>query len=292
MSEFAEMARRVGARTDGKFNIRVVLAKELGIDRDEFPQAVSEGTVELAWLYSSVAGGIYPFTGVFNLPYLTTDQRSVILVEEAIRPMLVEAMKPAGYTILPPTQFFAFLPQDILSRDPIPDLANLDGLKIRVWRDLDGEVIKLLGGEPIYMPFAEVYGAMQRGVVDALNTGPQAMAANSMWEIGTHYYAVRLEPGGAYTIVNNEKWMSLPPEYQTALMEEGVANQIRLQEKYDGQADLEKQTLLDKGITINEPSQAEIDAWRNAASQIWDQWAAEDPMNQQALDLAKAALGF
>jgi len=292
MSEFAEMARRVGARTDGKFNIRVVLAKELGIDRDEFPQAVSEGTVELAWLYTSVAGGIFPFTGVFNLPYLTTDQRSVMLVEEAIRPMLIEAMKPAGYTILPPTQFFAFLPQDILSRDLIPDLANLDGLKIRVWRDLDGDVIKLLGGEPIYMPFAEVYTAMQRGVVDALNTGPQAMAANSMWEIGKHYYAIRLEPGGAYTVVNNEKWLSLPPEYQTILMEEGVANQIRLQDKYDGQADIEKQTLVDHGITINEPSQAEIDAWRNAASQIWDKWAKEDPQNQKALDLCKKAMGF
>ena len=45
-------------------------------------------------------------------------------------------------------------------------------------------------------------------------------------------------------------------------------------------------------ITINEPSQAEIDAWRSAAATIWEKWAKEDPQNQQALDLCKKALGF
>jgi len=290
--EFVEMSRLIAARTDGKFNVRVVLAKELGIDRDEFPQALSEGTVDTAWLYASVLGGIYPFVGVFNLPYLTTDQRSTFLVEEAIRGMLADAMKDSGYLVIPPTQFFAWLPQDILSREEIPNLADLDGLKVRVWRDLDGDLIRALGGEPVYMPIAEVYTAMQRGVVDALNTGPQAMASNSMWEIGKFYYAVRLEPSGAWNCVNTEKWMSLPPEYQTVLMEEGVAAQKRVQDKYDGLADAEKATLAANGIAINEPSQAEIDAWRDAAMAIWDKWAAEDPVNKQALDLSKKALGF
>jgi TRAP-type C4-dicarboxylate transport system substrate-binding protein len=290
--EFVEMSRKIANRTEGKFNVRVVLAKELGIDRDEFPQALSEGTVDMAWLYTSVLGGIYPFVGVFNLPYLTTDQRSTFLAEEAIRGMLADAMEGSGYMDVPPTQFFAWLPQDILSREAIPNLADLSGLKVRVWRDLDGDLIRALGGEPVYMPIAEVYTAMQRGVVDALNTGPQAMASNSMWEIGKYYYAVRLEPGGAWNCVNTEKWLSLPPEYQTALMEEGIAAQQRIQEKYDGLANAEKATLAENGIEINEPSQAETDAWRNAARTIWDNWAAEDPLNKQGLDLAKQALGF
>ena len=290
--EFVEMSRRIANRTDGKFNVRVVLAKELGIDRDEFPQALSEGTVDMAWLYTSVLGGIYPFVGVFNLPYLATDQHSTFVVEEAIRDMLATSMEGSGYMIVPPTQFFAWLPQDILSREAIPDLADLSGLKVRVWRDLDGDLIRALGGEPVYMPIAEVYTAMQRGVVDALNTGPQAMASMSMWEIGKYYYAVRLEPGGAWNCVNTDKWMSLPPEYQTALMEEGIAAQTRIQEKYDGLADAEKAKLVANGIEINEPSQAEIDAWRNAAKAIWDNWAVENPSNKQALDLCKQALGF
>jgi TRAP-type C4-dicarboxylate transport system substrate-binding protein len=286
------MAERIAERTDGKFNIRVVMAKELGIDRDEFSQALAEGTIEMAMLYNSVMGGIFPFLGVFNLPYLTTDQRSCFLVEEAIRAMFFDALKDSGYLVIPPDSFHCWPPQDILSREPIPNLADLSGLKVRVWRDLDGELIRALGGEAVYMPVAEVYVAMQRGVMDALNTGPQSMVANSMWEIGKHYYAVRLEPGGCWNSVNEEEWASLPNEYKMVLIEENATTIQTLQNQYDGLSGEKKAVLAEHGVIINEPSQAEIDAWRNVAFTIWDKWAKEDPQNQVALDLAKKALGL
>ena len=45
--EYVEMTRRIGARTEGKFNIRILVAKEIGIDRDEFPQALARGTLDM-----------------------------------------------------------------------------------------------------------------------------------------------------------------------------------------------------------------------------------------------------
>lgn len=289
--ELVEMVRQVGARTNGKFNIRVLLAKEIGIDRGEFPDALAKGAIDMAWLYTPVMSGIYSFLGVFDLPYLTTDQTSAFKVEAATRPMFEEAVKGAGYMILP-NGFHAWLPQDLLARNPIPNLADLSGLKIRVWRAPDADLIQALGGEPVYMPISEVYTSMQRGVVDALNTGPQAMVENSMWEIGKAYYAIRLEPSGSWTAVNDTKWANLPAEYKTILQEEVANYQQRIMAKYDKEADKQKQTLADKGITINEPKDAEVKAWRDAARAIWDTWAAKDPKNKQALDIATKALGY
>jgi len=289
--EYVEMTRRIGARTDGKFNVRMLVAKEIGIDRDEFPQALARGTIDMAWLYSPVMSGVYSFLGVFDLPYLTTDQDSVFKVNEAVWPMLSEATKDAGYVFVP-NGLFAWLPQDILMKDKVADLGNLQGLKVRVWRAADATLIKALGGEPVYMPIAEVYLAMQRGVVQGLNTGPQAMVENSMWEIGKYYYAVRLEPGCAWTAVNQKKWDGLPGEYKKVLQEEVAAATKRIRDKYDKEVNKQKAALSDKGIIINEPSKAEIDAWRKAAQSIWNPWAEKAAKNKQALDLAKKALGL
>ena len=133
---------------------------------------------------------------------------------------------------------------------------------------------------------------MQRGVVQALNTGPQAMVENSMWEIGKHYYAIRLEPGGAWTCTNDSRWSELPTEYQAVLMEEGVNYVEKIQGWYDTEADKQKARLAEKGITIHEPTKAEMDAWRNAAQPIWNNFAQQNPKNKQALDLVKKALGY
>jgi TRAP-type C4-dicarboxylate transport system substrate-binding protein len=285
------MARKVSERTNNNFKIRVLVGKEIGIDRSEFPDALSKGAIDMAWLLSPVMSGIYPFLGVFDLPNLTTTQESTIKVNVAVQSMLNEAVKSAGYTILP-NGFFAWFPQDLLSRNPIPNLANLKGLKIRVWRAPDAELIHTLGGDAIYMPVSEVYTSMQRGVMDALNTGAQSMVENSMWEIGKHYYAIRLEPGVTWTAVNEKKWKDLPAEYKTILSEELAECQKRIMANYDVEVGKQKQILVGKGIAIHEPSAAESKAWVDASRSLWATWAAKDARNKQALEASVKALGL
>ncbi len=289
--QVVEMTRKIKERTNNNFQIRVLVAKEIGIDRSEFPDALSKGAIDMAWLLSPVMSGIYPFLGVFDLPNLTTNQESTVKVNAAVQPMLNEAVKSAGYTILP-NGFFAWFPQDLLARKPIPNLANLKGMKIRVWRAPDAELIQSLGGEAIYMPVSEVYTSMQRGVMDALNTGPQAMVENSMWEIGSHYYAIRLEPGVTWTAVNEKKWKDLPAEYKTILSEELAECQKRIMTNYEVEVGKQKQVLVSKGITMHEPSAAENKAWIDASRGLWAKWAAKDAKNKRALDDSVKALGL
>ncbi len=143
--EYVKMTHRILDRTDGKFKVRILVAKEIGIDRNEFPQALARGTIDMAWLYTPVMSSVYSFLGVFDLPYLTTDQDSVFKVNNVIWPMLAEATKDAGYVFMP-DGLIAWFPQDILMKDKVADLGNLRGLKVRVWRIPDAALIKALGG--------------------------------------------------------------------------------------------------------------------------------------------------
>lgn len=290
ISECVKFADRVAQRTEGKFNIRVILGKEIGIERDEFPQALADGSVEMAWLYSSVIGGVLPYTGVFNLPFLTKDQKTTLKVEEAIREMVFEDMNKLGYRPLPPDCFFVFPPQDLISKVPIPNLADLSGLKIRVWRDLDGKLIQSLGGSPIYMPSGETYVAMQRGVVDVVNTGPVGMVDMSLYEIGKDYYAIGLQPSGAWLGVNNQKWNELPDIYKKIVEEENVAMLDAMYAKWESSTKEQQDILVKNGVIIHKPAESEIKAWEEKAAPIWEEWAQKDPKNQKALDAAKKAL--
>jgi TRAP-type C4-dicarboxylate transport system substrate-binding protein len=286
---FADMAKRISERTDGKFQIRIALGKELGIDRADIPEAVTRGDIEGGYLLTSVAGGIMPHVGVLELPYLCNNLKESAAVEEAINDITTREMEKLGFI---ETGYIIMPPQDWLSKDPVENMADLTGHKVRVWRDLDGELIKKLGGEPVYMPSTEIYLAMQRGVVDAANTGVTNYVALALYEVGKSYYDLGFAPAASWLIWNKEKFEALPEEYQTILREETKATEEYMR------ANLE-QTIKDciakmaeEGCTINylsENVKAEI---RSAAKPLWEEWASRGAVEKETLEAARKALGY
>lgn len=285
-------ADAVAQRTDGKFNTRVVLAMELGIDREEFGKAVAEGTLDYSYMLTAVLEGTLPQMGIFSLPYLTITKEDVVKVHEALYEDTVAAMKPLGYQPVSKGAFWMWFPQDIIASRPIEDFTDLDGFKIRIWRTLDGELIAAVGGEPIYMAGSECYVGLQRGVVDAVNTGVSGMYDRSLQEVAKYYYPLSLPRGGCYLVVNNDEWEALPDEYRTIVQEEAdKAGQYYLT-NYEKELKVYVDKLLNEGVQFMEIPAEGTAAWQAAAGPIWDNWAKADPRNQEALTLAKKALGL
>ena len=63
-------------------------------------------------------------------------------------------------------------------------------------------------------------------------------------------------------------------------------------EALPGLTDEKRGVLEANGVEINFLSEDEISTWRAAAEEIWDSWAASDPDHQQALDIARKAIGL
>lgn len=280
---------RVAARTDNKMTFRTALAGEMGVDRDEFSYALSEGQLQVSYIMASVEAGSISYLNVFHLPYLGATSDDWYAIADALEGKIAADFKALGYE---PLGHWLWPPQDILSNKPL-DIANLAETKVRIWRDLDAQLITSLGGEPLYMPITEVYLAMQRGVVDAMNTGPQAMADNSMYEVGTYYYAVELPPSITWLCVNSEEFAKLPSEWQDIMREEALTTQEYIRyEALPGLTDEKRGVLEANGVEINFLSDDEIAAWRAAAEDIWATWAAADPEHQEVLDIARKAIGL
>jgi TRAP-type C4-dicarboxylate transport system substrate-binding protein len=95
-----------------------------------------------------------------------------------------------------------------------------------------------------------------------------------------------------WLVISAKALDTLPDEYKKVLVEEankwgedcraGVANEVK-----NALATLEQ-----NGMTMNELTSTEREAWRTAAMTVWDEWATTDPSNAEALKLAKAAMGL
>ena len=285
-------AEAVAQRTDGKFDIRVVLAKELGIDREDFAKAVAEGTLNMSYMLTAVLEGTLPQMGVFSLPYLTITKEDVLAVHEALYEDAVAAMEPLGFRPVSKGAFFMWFPQDVICSRPIEDFTDLDGFKIRIWRTLDGELIGAMGGEPIYMAGSECYVGLQRGVVDAVNTGVSGMYDRKLQEVASYYYPLSLPRGGCYLVINNDNWNDLPDDYKKILQEEADKAAQWYITNYEYELQVYRDKLISEGVQFMEIPAEGIAAWQAGAGPIWDEWAKADPRNQATLEKAKKALGL
>ena len=280
----------VRKRTNGNFDITLYTAGEIGLSREAFPRAVATRAIDMGWHAHGHISGIYPYMGVYSLPFLITD--SLVdgnKVEEAIRDIIVRtwAKDGLGYGAR-----FAMTPAAVISKKPIADISDMDGLKCRAWDDVTSTIIKSLNGEPVIMSVTETYVAMQRGVVDAVLTGIPAMYDYSLQEQAKYLYLYNLAGAFIHISYNLEAFAELPKEYQDILLDEF---------KLLDQRGIEAQPIADNesidqmkaaGVDVIKPPADQFDRARAKIMFMWDEWGAVNPVNKEALDAAKAALGI
>ena len=280
----------VRKRTNGNFDITLYTAGEIGLSREAFPRAVATRAIDMGWHAHGHISGIYPYMGIYSLPFLITD--SLVdgnKVEEAIRDIIVRtwAKDGLGYGAR-----FAMTPAAVISKKPIADISDMDGLKCRAWDDVTSTIIKSLNGEPVIMSVTETYVAMQRGVVDAVLTGIPAMYDYSLQEQAKYLYLYNLAGAFIHISYNLEAFAELPKEYQDILLDEF---------KLLDQRGIEAQPIADNesidqmkaaGVDVIKPPADQFDRARAKIMFMWDEWGAVNPVNKEALDAAKAALGI
>ncbi len=103
-------------------------------------------------------------------------------------------------------------------RKEIKSLADLQGLKMRI-PGMAGEVFAKLGVNVTNIPAGELYTALDRGTIDALEwVGPGMDIKMGFHKVASFYYTGWHEPASEmHYFVNQRAFTKLPPEYQTML---------------------------------------------------------------------------
>jgi tripartite ATP-independent transporter DctP family solute receptor len=211
-----EYARRANAALKGKVDVKVFHSSQLGSD-EQMMRGIKIGAPEM-FQPSTVMSTAEQKFGVFEMPYLIVSRAHMKKVADskAVQSALFDLLPAKGMRILGVWENgFRHITNNVR---PIVKPEDLKGIKLRVpggvWRV---KMFKDYGANPSPMPLAEVYSALQSGVMDAQeNPFPQIASAKfhevqKFLSLSGHVYTP------AYLVVGEEFWAKLPKDVQGTL---------------------------------------------------------------------------
>jgi len=273
-----DLANRVRALTDGKFDIRPFAAGEI-VPGLQVMDAVKDGTVECghtapfyffgknaafafdcavpfgltarqmnAWLY--VGGGLQlmrEFYGVYNIVNF-----------------------PGGNTGAQMGGWF---------RKEIKSVADLKGLKMRIG-GFAGKVMERVGVVPQQIAAGDIYPALEKGTIDAAEwIGPYDDEKLGFYKVAPHYYYPSWWEGGTNLsfYVNKAEWDKLPKAYQAAFEAAAAEANIKMLADYDAKNPAALGRLLKGGAKLHGFSKEILDACFKAANETMEEEASKNP---------------
>lgn len=174
-------------KTNGTVRVHFFPDSQLGGER-ELVELLQVGAVDITKVSAGLMESFSPIYGVFSMPFIFEDSEHFYRVMDN-----PEIMAPI-YAATQQNGFVGMGYYDSGSRNfyvkdrPIHSVEDLAGQKIRVMQSAGAiEMMRLLRAVPVAMGQAEVYTAMQQGILDGAENNEFALTVTRHAEIAKHY---------------------------------------------------------------------------------------------------------
>jgi TRAP-type transport system periplasmic protein len=212
------LGEEVAKRTQGQLKVDVVSLPELGLTGFELVRVTRAGLVDFGDVLPTYIAGDVPAVEAVDLPCVFPDLDTSIKAHMGFMPAFKKYEDKLGGVIL---GGYLWPAQMIFSRKPVRSPADLKGLKVRVYGTAQTELARGLGMEPVSIPFAEVYTALERGTVDAGFTGTYPGFALKWYEVTKYMVDINHGPVSGTLVVSKRTWDRLSPERRAILTKIG-----------------------------------------------------------------------
>ena len=216
----------VEKRTEGQVTINVTSFPELGLAGTDTATLLADGTLSMTEIYGGYVGGEFPTLAVQYIWGLWPDHETHYKVLTNIAPDLDRVyQEELGAQVLM-RNWIAGDDQFFFSNKKLENPEDFVGLKTRSHSAELSDWINHMGAAAQFMAFAEVYTALERGILDAGVTGANPGLSQRWYEV-TDYMNGRLYSFNSTTnVVNGDVWADIPEDIQQILLEEGARQEL------------------------------------------------------------------
>ena len=264
------LAERVNAEMNGKACMEVFPNSSLYND-DKVLEALLTGDVQLAAPSLSKFEKFTKQFRLFDLPFMFKNINAVDAFQSsATGQAMKDSMQKRGIQGL---QFWHNGLKQMSANKPLVLPSDAEGLKFRVQQsDVLVAQMEAIGGSPQKMAFAEVYGALQQGVVDGQENTWSNIYGRKFFEVQdgvteTNHGIID------YLVVASVDWLdSLEGDFR----DQFLTILAEVTEARNGEAfavnQAARQAILDAGGVIRELTGEQRQAWVEAMKPVWDQF--------------------
>lgn len=268
-----KLADDVAKETDGRITIEVYSNEQLsGGDSGKAVEGLAKGSIDLTFNSTIIYSILDPRFGVASAPFLFKNHNEVDKVfngegGEMIKEILAEkGVQALGYG----ENGFRQLTN---SKREIKSPEDLKGLKIRIpGITMYTDLYRALGTDPATMTFSEVFTALQQGTIDGQENPIDVISSSKLEEVQTYLTLWNYSYDPLVLGMNKKLYDSLSEEDREMfdrLGKEAAAYQVKIAREKEA---TQLEDLKSKGMIAYTPTEAEIEAFKNASQTIYDKY--------------------
>jgi len=257
-------AEEIKKRTDSRFQVEVFPASSLGKEND-INQGLSLGTVDIIYTGNLFAGKSYGPLSIAGAPYMFRDLAhwKAYAKSDLFEELAGGYKKETGHQIVATTYYGS---RHATSNKALNTPADMKGLKIRVPNaPLYMMFPKAVDANPTPLAFAEVYLALQQGVVDAQENPLPTIKAKKFYEVQKFINLTGHIRDSLLTIVGGPLWNKLSDAdkkvFSDVLTEAAAKASAAIEDSENNLASW----FEDQGVTVN---RVDVTDFRNATMKL------------------------
>jgi TRAP-type C4-dicarboxylate transport system substrate-binding protein len=211
------------AASGGKIAVTMTTHDQMNLGVGDVFSLLGDGVYDVGMTVADYAVADAPELEGLDVPLLALTADEALAMVNAARPMVADIFAQRFNSQL--LAIAPYPPQVVFCNAEIASLDDLKGKKVRASGRMTAKFLEALGAEGVNVSFAEVPGALQKGVVDCAVTGAGSGYSAGWWEVSTHLLPIPL--GGwdsVVTAMNMDKWNGLDAETQALITSEIAAN--------------------------------------------------------------------
>ncbi|MFB3816981.1 MAG: TRAP transporter substrate-binding protein [Candidatus Methylomirabilales bacterium] len=268
---FAEVLAK---KTNGAVEVKNFPSSQLGKGRDAI-ESCQMGTLEITQTMTANVSAFVPAFDVFTMPFIFRNREHQYRVMDGqVGKDLLNELKKVRLVGL--YYYDAGSRSFYNARRPIRSVEDVRGMKIRVPQStVMVDTINALGAGAVPVEYAEVYSALQQGVVDGAENAPIAYLHMKHYEVAKYFSQTHHFRTPDVVVMSLSFWEKLGPEYQKAVME--AAREASLYERrlWNDEEEKALEELRAKGVQINDVP--DIAPFQTKVKPVWDKYRAKLP---------------
>ena len=265
--KFAEVVK---ARSGGRIEVQVAPSAQLGDDA-AMVTALRTGALDMSANSQGAVANAVPEYAAFGMPFLFSSPAAAFkLLDGPLGKELADKSAEKGLVLL--GTWDNGIRQMTNSKRPIGKVEDMKGLKMRVPPDATlVDIMKSLGAESQQIKFAELYVALQQGVVDGQENPLMNIHASKLYEVNKFISLTGHKYEMTPFLMSKRSWDKLSDADRKAV-QEAAAEATALQRKLSAEADDKLLAELKaKGVQVTTPDKA---AFAKATADVTAKWEA------------------
>lgn len=285
----AKMRACMAEKSGGKLKLQAFWGGALGGDL-QATQALRAGTQEMVITSSSPLVGIMPALGVFDLPFLFTNEKEADAVLDGGFGKHISDQLP-GFGVVNLSYWENGFRNLTNSKRAVAKAEELTGLKVRVMQNnifLDS--FKSMGANATPMAFGEVFAALETHAIDGQENPLVTIDTSKLYEVQKYLTMTRHAYTPFLVLYSKKLWDQLSAEEQKILSDCATVGRDEERRVSRELNDKSLANLKKEGMQVSEVSADELAKMREATAAVYQRHEAsigKDTIERLKAELAK-----